>query len=210
MTLGGTVLLSCLAGCDGRTASASASAVGESPPAETTTPSDTATIDLSTPDRELRTYWALVHYRERVGESMAREYRAEAVRRLAKHWTREDRVVAGRAAEYVQRGRRNSASVRDYVMEREIESVRLETSSRAVVEARVRDVTTLRPYEEIFQGQDDIREPGVQYRYILELQGKEWRVVDVSSEDRYNKGRWSSYWQAKASDTTGYFPRVYP
>jgi hypothetical protein len=77
------------------------------------------------------------------------------------------------------------------VYERDILEVEMQTGSRAVILVAIRNSTPLGDKEKVI-GYDDRkrREVGDRYRYVLELDGAKWRVVELWELNSWGKDPW--------------------
>lgn len=128
-------------------------------------------VDLSTPDRAMRSFWATLDHVE-----------------LAEHMERQKQLSGLLAV----RAPMAAVTIGDYAKEavaafkaeretfaREISEVKVESESRAVVLTTVRNTTPVPPGAEESPRMRKEREDGGRYRYILEKEKNEWKVAEV-------------------------------
>ena len=117
-------------------------------------------VDLKTPDKALRSYWAV----------------RDAIR--AEDFARERDLAQAERAKLDKR--LSSVSLQPVVQSflpiyhhhesfsRDLVEVKVETDSRAVAEAVIKNVTWILPGAEVAQFETELREKGERYRYVLE------------------------------------------
>ncbi len=170
-------LLFCLASCD--MASKPAAKGRETPPPG---------IDLSTPDKALKSYWAVLDW-GLSPTSMPTPEQLAAMKRISDTF---NRVVGPEMA-------RPARVERDQeVFERDIMQVSVETASRAVILARVRNVSPIPDGVEATARDLKKREDGDPYRYVIEKIGDDWRVTEVW-EQGYGSSGWSRTFRSRKS-----------
>jgi hypothetical protein len=155
-------------------------------------PDSVFTVDLSTPDRALRTYWHIKALADTLGapaDTAAVRYR---------DWRRADtvlaRIYAGDAlAEY--RRVRNGQPRPRYL--REILAVDPETETRATVLARIRNVTPIPSGAAPDEYTARRRAEGDVYRYVFERDAEGWKLVQVLTRPYPGDSTWDAYFQAE-------------
>jgi hypothetical protein len=121
-------------------------------------------LDFSTPDRAVKSSWALETWRDTVSTSLERKMWFENMETMLSPYasSARDTVVANRRKEYEPTP----------APKRVIESIAIETESRAVLIAS----------EDLAPGLT------VKYKYILTKEGKDWRIEDILSRCPYCDG----------------------
>jgi hypothetical protein len=183
-----------LSACGGGGSAADGAAKADSVPSVRSRPlPDSAfAVDLSTPDRALRTYWHI--------KSMADTIRAPADTTEARYhdWRRADTVLArvygGEALGEYRRTREPQPPQR-YV--REILAVEPETETRATVLARIRNVTPVPPGATPDEYSARRRAEGDVYRYVFEREPDGWKLVQVLTKSYPGDMTWHAYFQAQ-------------
>ncbi|HST58147.1 MAG TPA: hypothetical protein VLK84_05660 [Longimicrobium sp.] len=153
-------------------------------------PDSAFAVDLSTPDRALRTYWHLRSMADTIGQPVD----TAAVR--FQNWQRADSVLAriygGDAlAEY---RRTHKASVRQQYA-REILQVEPQSETRATVLARIRNVTPVPPGAALDPFTARRRAEGDVYRYVFERDSAGWKLVQVLTKSYPGDMTWRPYFQ---------------
>lgn len=189
------VLIACaasVAGCGGDGGSGGAApADGAAAARNTPLPDSAFALDLSTPDRALRTYWHIRSMADTIGQPVD----TAAVR--FQNWQRADSVLAriygGDAlAEY---RRTHQAPVRQRYA-REILAVEPESDTRATVLARIRNVTPVppaAPAPDAFTARR--RAEGDVYRYVFERDFAGWKLVQVLTKSYPGDMTWQPYFR---------------
>ncbi len=155
-----------LAGCSGSGhESRNAEATQENSAADVKMP----TIDISTPDKAIATYWGVVDAARNQAQSTIgrnfREFRKEQDAMLSK-------VMTSKALP------KPSNPVFE-TFARDITSVDVETESRAVIVARIRNTTPLPTGAALSDYAKQARETGDQYKYVLEKDSTGWKVAEI-------------------------------
>lgn len=136
-------------------------------------------VDVSTPDKALKSYWAVKDWLEH----------SEISRRNADEFERQlitvREVTDGDAYATFYRGTRNAFVLEKF--ERDILDVKVDTESRATIMARVKNVTPPSADDAPFIRSSSSNEGDV-FRYVLEKNEGKWRVVQawrrwISSSD---------------------------
>ncbi|HLM69199.1 MAG TPA: hypothetical protein VK358_16795 [Longimicrobium sp.] len=153
-------------------------------------PDSAFALDLSTPDRALRTYWHIRSMADTIGQPVD----TAAVR--FQNWQRADSVLArvygGDAlAEY--RRVREPAKRQRY--SREILAVEPESDTRATVLARIRNVTPVPPGAVADAYAARRRAEGDVYRYVFERDSAGWKLVQVLAKSYPGDMTWHNYFQ---------------
>lgn len=135
--------------------------------------------DTSTPDRALKSYWALLdwvnannHAVRKINRQNA-DYKegAAALKELAV-----PRIAGEEQAAY-------EAPL--YVYSREIVTANVETESRAVIMATIKNATPLPAGVPLDAKAQEQREKGSPYKYVLEKDDKGWKVAEVWESGPY-------------------------
>jgi hypothetical protein len=155
-------------------------------------PDSAFAVDLSTPDRALRTYWRVRSMADTIGQPVD----TAAVR--FQNWQRADTVLAriygGDAlAEY----RRSRRSARRQHYAREILAVEPETDTRATVLARIRNVTPVPAGAAPDEYTARRRAEGDVYRYVFERDSAGWKLVQVLAKSYPGDMTWHTYFRAE-------------
>lgn len=127
-------------------------------------------VDLSTPDRAIKSYWAMVD------ATNAAEYEIILESR-SRH-----RDVRARLNSLFSADVRNSLEpeyMREEIFSRDIVSVDVETESRAVIVATIRNATPIPANAEVSKSDEEQRRDGDRYKYVLEREGEDWLVAEI-------------------------------
>jgi hypothetical protein len=188
-----TILVTGLIGaCNGAgsdQSSAGTEATGPTPPIPK--------IDLSTPDRAIRTYWALQDHVSAVrddpttadGRLIARAMAASEKRATALNAILGG-VTTGAAKAELEAPTDMFGDTARVTMYREILEVKNESETRAVVLARVKNTTPVPSGKRAFD-EEEARD-GKVYRYVFEREAAGWKLAQVFSQSRYSK-EWQPY-----------------
>lgn len=175
--LGAILLFAAIAaGCDG----AKPNAAPSSTPTTAETPAPT--IDRTTPDKALRSYWAMRDYTAAQLHGVAREY----MRKSAEIYSGLN-VVAG--VDLV-RGLTGKIEPPESFT-RDILEVKVESDSRAVIDTIVRNSTPVPPGAEPTAYGERARRFGERFRYVLDKEAEGWRVVEIWDWDDILTKNWN-------------------
>ena len=140
--------------------------------------------DLSSPDRALKSYWAMQDWTRKTDVS-DEELARYAVRR--KEWL-EAMTLVLTGEELSDKQKVPSPTLEEY--ERDILEVRVETDTRAVALVRIRNVTPVPVGAEMSRISEQQRLNGDQYRYIIEKTAVGWKVSEVWRAPLYAGQGW--------------------
>lgn len=148
---------------------------------------DSVHADLTTPDRALRSYWRYKDASERVEFARTLEWLKSSEH--AAFAAQRAKVMGGDArvaSEQVE------AQYRPTMYAYEIVDVKPESDSRALVNARIRNVTPLGAGAVLTELQAKQRRDGELFRYTLEKSAPGWQVVQVQYS--FGSGEWHNRW----------------
>lgn len=128
-------------------------------------------LDMTTPDRALKSYWAYVDWDlDRQAESSKQFLNsADYAERREVH-----EKVAVRAIVDDHKG----TPLRE-IYQREILSATVETESRAVIAATIKNVTPLPQGMTLEPLDRKKRDDGQRFRYVMEREGSNWKVAEI-------------------------------
>ncbi|MCG3185941.1 MAG: hypothetical protein IOMNBAOH_00483 [Rhodocyclaceae bacterium] len=156
------------AGCGGNnTEQAKPEAKSSSASAQISTPVD---IDITTPDRALKSYW-------KVQDQIRAEHFAHYNAQLPTfHRTQAsaEKVMTGTAF--------NDVKVKPGTLEsftRDIIDVKVESESRAVIIASIKNSTPIPAGAELSKYQEQSRNEGDKYKYVLEKSQPGWQIAEI-------------------------------
>ena len=158
-------------------------------------PAAAPTIDLSTPDRALKSYWAVLDWRE---------VRTREIYAPTQSQRNELKVVADTFARTVTGNiiRPNyDKSDPPNLFIRDIKEVKVESESRAVIFAQIRNATPIPPELTPSADQAKRRDEGDTYRYVLEKVEADWRVSEIWQPEYSGRG-WRKYWRSGPATPT--------
>ena len=168
----------------------------ESPTPGMARPDVNIPLDLSTPDKALKSYWAVRDsVRTKTNEVLTKERSSfeAAETQLA--------AVADGALvkEFLVRVRSPETFSRDIV------DVKVESESRAVITAVIKNSTPIPAGGEMSKYDEDRRGNGERYRYVLEKNQTGWRVAEVWEWDSYPLKDWKKF---RPGDGKPYVPSL--
>ena len=139
-------------------------------------------LDFSTPDRALKSYWAQKDWFRESSRLEQEEFNKKNI--LAKEKDIMAKVTTGEVREFYIK----YEPVEYPKYRREILSVNQETQSRAVALVKITNIAPIPRNAEPTSKDLEEREKGEQFRYVLESDGNEWKVAEVSLFQNYLGG----------------------
>lgn len=141
------------------------------------TPAAPPAADLASPEAALRSYWALLDWRD-----AAQRARAGLDATEMTYQRRMIEVTTGRTRKFHETVQAAVQEHRQTRLERKIVKAAQESPERAVITAKIRNVTPIPagvkpPSPTAAQ----MRKKGEDYRYVLVLEDGQWRVLEVWS-----------------------------
>lgn len=145
-----------------------------------TKPPPPPAVDRTTPDRAIKSYWAMRDYMDQVRIPDLLEYRE-------REKSRESPLRALFSAEAVGESGPPSVSI----FRRDIESVSTETQTRAVVVTRIRNASPIPQGAQPTAAESEDREKGTLFKYVLDRREDGWLIAEVWEFERYGARGWS-------------------
>ncbi|MCX7173762.1 MAG: hypothetical protein NT159_07530 [Proteobacteria bacterium] len=170
-------VIMCLAGMTACTKTDSAA------PATKSEITPTVQLDLATPDKAIKSYWAV---RDSVRINLhARGSDVDAIFRAAE-------VQLGAVTEGALLKRLSNVPDPQppETFGRDIIDVKVESESRAVIVALIKNTTPVPAGAEVSKFEEQYRRDGERYKYVLEKSQAGWRVVEIWSWETYPKADW--------------------
>ena len=138
-------------------------------------------IDVTTPDRALKSYWAL--------QDAIRAKHADIYRRAFPEYRASEKnpssVVSGAVDAYF--------ASKEQVFEsfsRDIVDVKVESESRAVIVAVIKNSTPIPAGAEVSKFTEQERRDGQRYKYVLEKSSDGWRIAEIWGWETYSTPDW--------------------
>lgn len=169
-----------IAGCQPPTANVPASAAGSGPVTVAAFPKP----DLSTPDRALKSWWAALDHSkaeaDRLDRTVLQQHMGALVRPVAA-------LATGATRASFEHALADSPAQKPPENERSIQSVTVETDTRAVALVTTRNVEPIPDGVRLTEFQREERERGGRYRYVLERDAGDWRIAEIWEWRDYSK-----------------------
>ncbi len=166
---------------------------------------DGVVIETNSPDNAVKSWWTLVDLIE-----VENKARCEELEKMPKpgYLSLLDKVASGDTLK-VHASAKLFCSQDKY--EREIQEVKAESETRALVFARIRNVTPPPAGAEVDQINEKWRKEGFRFKYLTEKTAAGWRVVQVYKYDKVNLDLGRDAWEVsyKFDDNHKYFFYVY-
>lgn len=147
------------------------SLLGFSPASPADAPPPLPATDLSSPEKALRSYWALKTWEDEVFQEQ-RRLRAASFAAALPHI---QKVTTGTARQYFSNLR---DAPRD-VLDRHIDGISREKDGRVVVFVTIRNVTPIPADAEATEAKRQKRERGQKFRYVLVAEGNDWKIAEA-------------------------------
>lgn len=142
------------------------------------------TIDLSTPDKAIKSYWA-------VRDSVRANYYELTTERKIK--LNDIKVQMESVSEGVLAKELTSFIIQPEKFSRDILDVKIESESRAVIIAVIKNSTPIPMGAELTKDDEELRGNGERYRYILEKTQAGWRVSEIWNWSIYPSKDWRKF-----------------
>ncbi|MCS4296236.1 hypothetical protein M2375_004494 [Comamonas sp. BIGb0152] len=142
-----------------------------------TKPTFTApSVDISTPDKAVKSWWAVVDSKinfkyQECTQAASAEQTALLQAQL--------RLATGAVKSYLQHDKECTL----FAYDRRIDRVDIETESRALVVATIKNSTRPKAGQSISKNTVEAASVGVEYRYVLSREDDGWRVDDIYQYD---------------------------
>jgi hypothetical protein len=142
-------------------------------------------LDISTPDRALKSYWmakdSLRLAEFKFGKEEGKKY--EELKVQLGYDPRE--VMTGETLAFVQ-GVASAPPTPMYEYSRDIVDIKQDTESRATAIARIKNSTPIPAGGVASESDQKRRENGEKFKYVLEKDSKGWTVAQVYKDDEYH------------------------
>lgn len=168
----------------------------------------TLQIDLSSPDRAVKTWWDFIDARSAESHAECLVMFAQDQKDKTRLRWSADKLVYG-AVLHEYEARQKSGCREPNKFSREILEVKVESETRAIVFAHVKNVTVPDPRSVPSEFDLKRRDEGVKSKYLLEKTAAGWRVAQVYESNRYKLKASEPDWNAIYTDTKD-TPASYP
>ena len=139
------------------------------------------TLDLDTPDKALKSYWAV---RDSVEAKRADLFAQD----LTRYRAAEVQIAAVTEGSLGKEFAANVGAVETFA--RDIIDLKVESESRAVVVVVIKNTTTIPAGAEMTKYHEEQRRDGERYRYVLEKSQGGWRVAEIWEWSGYPSKDW--------------------
>lgn len=133
-------------------------------------------IDITTPDRALKSYW-------KVQDQFRSEYHAHYKAQLPvleRFQAPVENVMTGTAS---SAAKEKLGALETFI--RDIVDVKIESESRAVIIASIKNSTPIPAGAELSKLAEQMRSEGDKYKYVLEKSQPGWRIAEIWDYDKY-------------------------
>lgn len=138
-------------------------------------------IDLTTPDKALKSYWAVRDVVRKREHSLTQE----GIPKFVELQAPLKQVTSGMIVKDFQ-----YAPTEMEKFSRDIEDIKVETESRAVIVAILKNITPIPVGAEVSKYDEERRREGERVRYVMEKDQTGWRVAEIWQWVDYPKPNW--------------------
>lgn len=170
-TIGIAVILATLTACSKT----------ELPPSEKKTASTKVTLDLATPDKALKSYWAV--------RDSVRAKQIEIFAQSKDSFQSAEAQMSAVADGAIAKSFSFDITPID-TFSRDLIDVKVESESRAVIIVVIKNSTPIPAGAEMSKFDEERRRDGERYRYVLEKNQTDWRVSEIWEWSTYPSAEW--------------------
>lgn len=138
-------------------------------------------VDISSPDKALKSYWAVIDWKRRFD---AAHYKAS----LESDW---GRARNGAVAKVAIPAFADNYTAPQSTYEREIVEAKVETDTRATIHVVIRNSTPIPEGADVTDYDRKRRAQGDKYRYVLERGDEGWKVAEIWEFDSILDKKWT-------------------
>lgn len=153
-------------------------------------------INLETPDNAVKSWWRVIDAKDALDIDLC-NYRKNKVTALYKA---QSDLTTGNTQEYFKNG--HDCHKDDY--SRRIEKVNIETETRAIVFANVKNITPVPEGVKIYNFSKNDAKNGVAFKYVLTKENGKWLIEEMyrynSSHAILKEDPWSRYYEKKIEE----------
>lgn len=153
----------------------------ELPPSERKNTSIKVNIDLATPDKALKSYWAV--------RDSVRAKQFELFTQSKEGFQSAEAKMSEVADEALSKSLSFDITPID-TFSRDLIDVKVESESRAVIVALIKNSTPIPAGAEVSRFEEERRRDGERYRYIIEKNQAGWRVSEIWEWREYPSAEW--------------------
>lgn len=168
-------------------------------PAKPTAPRK-VTVDISTPDRALQTFWDQVDAMEEFDKATAEP---EDPKKTAKLMEPLFALFAPKLEERFRYEVLNPVKKPELKISRTIDEVKVETPTRAVAIVTIRNATPIPPNVRLDENQEKLRRDGKRIRYVFTKADDGWKVAEMYEWQSY-ANTWKSMFPDVREPPSGY------
>jgi len=174
------------------------------------------TVDRQSPDMVVKSHWALQDW---VGKNLPRVYpKLKMPAPVKAYYEAHVQLAGGEYQKVLKNGFERIREIPDFqiydkVVEREIVEIKNESATRAVVVAKIRNVTPIPPGVDFTDWEKELRQYGLEVRYIVEKGPDGWNLTQAYERDHSaskldglmpeseRNGGWSKVWKVPEART---------
>lgn len=138
-------------------------------------------VDLATPDKALKSYWAV---RDSIRAKRSEMFAA------AKEIYRASEVQMGAVSDAALAKTFATDLAEPETFSRDLMDVKVESESRAVIVAVIKNTTPIPAGAEMSKLDEKLRTEGERFRYVLEKSQADWRVSEIWEWSTYPSSGW--------------------
>lgn len=184
-----------LAGCgptDPKPPAAAAPAAAPAAVSKITFP--TVDVQTASPDQAVKSWWRYVDALAAFRESECKKHPPSP------EWSQATTALLTKLADGVLLAAMTPSGAQgcqEWTYEREIDEVKMESETRALVFARIKNSTPLAPGAQPDQFDTKQRAEGYRFRYLVEKSGGQWKVAQIYEFNEAHKALGSDMWRKR-------------
>lgn len=162
----------------------------------------TVEIDTTSPDAAVKSWWRVLDYRDQITSAQCLE---QNVKETPTYFPMFEKLAQEAALRHYTEEERDCAAS---LYEREIQEVKSESDTRALVFAKIRNVSPIQPGADPSPDDRNKRADGYRFKYLLEKTAAGWKVSQAYRFDYINqKYKLGDPWEkVYSTDTTPEYP----
>jgi len=175
---------------------ASAASTSSAPESQTVSDPPELVVDTRSPDMALKSWWKVLDLREAEQTDQCRLAYAEHKFKYRQHVAQ---VATGEIRAYLEKPAHCTLDV----FRREIQEVKAESETRAVVFVKIMNATPIPEGAVMDDYSKKQRETGARYKYIVEKTAEGWRIAEI-----YTMSSFAKSWEPEGQLGPGHVPSL--
>lgn len=139
-------------------------------------------VDLKSPDNAVKSMWAVLEENLRLNKKMCENIRDLSSKLLEEELQNVKQISNGAMLEYYKK---NAHQCNSSTFSKEILEVKIESETRAIVLARIKNITPIPEGYKLDGDELKSRDIGEKYKYLLEKDSQGWKVIQTFTLSEY-------------------------